>query len=88
MYQSEKILQQRATERGAVPRHMIDEPHSESSSIKHMSSSSRSTARSRADIPEDPRLKARPPEPSEQTLLPKKSKDKNTEKVKKKKRAQ
>lgn len=81
MYQSEKILQQRASERGIVPRHMIDEPHSESSSVKHMSSSSRSAARSRADIPEDPRLKARPPEPQELVPLPKKTKDKNTEKV-------
>lgn len=54
---------------------MADESQSEMSA-KHLSSRS---GRSRSDVPEDPRLKIRPPEPMEPVL--KKSKEKSSDKV-------
>lgn len=73
MYPSEKVPQ-----RGPPVRHAQDEPHAESSSVKHASR----LARPRSDIPEDPRLKPRPPEPPEPAPVPaKKSKVKSADKL-------
>ncbi len=54
---------------------MIDDSHAEMSGTKHIPSRS---GRSR-DVPEDPRLKVRPPEPMEP--VSKKSKEKSSDKV-------
>lgn len=54
---------------------MIDESHAEMTT-KHIPSRS---GRSRSDVPEDPRLKVRPPEPMEP--VSKKSKEKSSDKV-------
>lgn len=78
LYQSEKA-HRNAFERvssTAPPRHIPDEPMLEASG-KH----GRSGARSRLDVPEDPRLKTRPPEPPEPVPTVKKSKDKSADKV-------
>lgn len=79
VYQTEKPSHRNAFDRvpsTAPPRHILDEPVLEGSG-KH----GRSGARSRLDVPEDPRLKTRPPEPPEPAAIVKKSKDKSTEKV-------
>lgn len=76
LYQTDKVSQ-RPIDRSAV-RHLIEDPEIGN---KHMPSSR--SARVRADIPEDPRLKIRPPEPPGPAPAPKKSKDKSAEKVKK-----
>lgn len=69
VYQTEKALR---TERNVVPRHVIESQAE--MSTKHKSSRS---GRSRSDVPEDPRLKVRPPiEPMEP--LSKKSKEKSS----------
>lgn len=72
MYAPDKILQRSGGGDRVSARHMIEEPHPESSSVKHVSR----LARPRSDIPEDPRLKPRPPEPPEPAPAPKKIKEK------------
>lgn len=72
-------MSQRPIDR-SVARHLIEDPEM-SSGNKHMPMSR--SARVRADIPEDPRLKVRPPEPPGPAPAPKKSKDKSAEKVNK-----
>lgn len=78
LYQTDKVSQ-RPIDRSAV-RHLIEEPEIPAGN-KHMATSR--SARVRADIPEDPRLKVRPPEPPGPAPAPKKSKDKSAEKVNK-----
>lgn len=80
VYQSDKPHRSTAFDRvpsTGPPRHILEEPAVEGSG-KHGRSGG---ARSRLDVPEDPRLKTRPPEPPEPAPLIKKSKDKMADKV-------
>lgn len=82
LYQTEKSHRNAFERVSAPPRHDIDDAAMIDGGGKHGGRSG-AGARSRLDVPEDPRLKTRPPEPPEPAPTSKKSKDKSTEKVSK-----